>query len=290
MTGDIADSLTKYERAIALYDPAGHRPLVTRSGQEVQRSVLCYRSLSLWALGYPDAALVDASQALKDARDIGQAATLMFTLHLTALTHIFCGNYEVATAQCNEFIALANEKDALFRKAQGMSHKGCVLALTGQASDAIHTITCGITAIQAMEATIWLPFYLPCLARAHAELGQFDHAWRRIAEARNIVETTKERWCAADLYRVAGELACMSPQADAAKAEARFARALGIAREQQAKSWELRAAMSMARLLRNQGKHQQAQGLLAPLYGWFTEGFDTLDLKQAKILLDELVL
>jgi class 3 adenylate cyclase/predicted ATPase len=288
MTGDIADSLPHYDRAIALYDPAEHRPLVTRFGQDLQLSALCYRCISFWALGYPEAALVDASQALKDARDIGQAATLMFALHLTTLTHIFCGNYEVATAQCNEFIVLANEKDALLRKAQAMSHQGCVLALTGQASDAIHTITCGITAIQGMEATIWMPFYLTCLARAHAELGQFDHAWQRVAEARNIVETTKERWCEADLYRLAGELALMSPQADAAKAEAHFERALDVAREQQARSWELRTAMSMARLWRDQRKHQQAHDLLAPVYGWFTEGFDTLDLKEAKALLDEL--
>jgi class 3 adenylate cyclase/predicted ATPase len=288
MTGDIADSLPHYDRAIALYDAAEHRPLVTRFGQDLQLSALCYRSLSFWALGYPDAALLDASQALKHARDIGQAATLMFTLHLTALTHIFCGNYKLATAQCNEFIVLANEKDAMLRKAQAMSHKGCVLALMGQASDAIHTITCGIAAIQAMEATIWMPFYLPCLARAHAELGQFDHAWQRVAEARTIVETTKERWCEADLYRVAGELALMSPQADAAKAEAHFERALGIAREQQAKSWELRSATSMARLWRSQGKRQQAHDLLAPVYGWFTEGFDTLDLKEAKSLLEQL--
>jgi predicted ATPase len=288
MTGDIADSLPHYDRAIALYDAAEHRPLVTRFGQDLQLSALCYRSLSFWALGYPDAALLDASQALKHTRDIGQAATLMFTLHLTALTHVFCGNYELATAQCNEFIVLANEKDALLRKAQAMSHKGCVLALMGQASDAIHTITCGIAAIQAMEATIWMPFYLPCLARAHAELGQFDHAWQRIAEARTMVETTKERWCEADLYRVAGELALMSPQADAAKAEAHFERALGIAREQQAKSWELRAAMSMARLWHGQGKRPLAHDLLAPVYGWFTEGFDTVDLKEAKSLLEQL--
>ena len=131
-------------------------------------------------------------------------------------------------------------------------------------------------------------FYLPCLAHAYAELGQFDHAWQRIAEARTIMETTREKWCEANLYRVAGELALMPPQADAAKAEAHFERALGMAREQRAKSWELRAAMSMARLWRDQGKRQQARDLLAPVYGWFTEGFDTLDLKEAKSLLEQL--
>ena len=102
------------------------------------------------------------------------------------------------------------------------------------------------------------------------------------------VETTKERWSEAEVHRTAGEIALMSPEPDAAKAEACFERALATAREQQAKSWELRAAMSMARLWRDQSKRLQARDLLAPVYGWFTEGFDTLDLKEAKGLLDEL--
>jgi predicted ATPase len=102
------------------------------------------------------------------------------------------------------------------------------------------------------------------------------------------VETTKERWCEAEVHRVAGEIALTSLQSDAAKAEAYFERALAVARAQNAKSWELRAAMSMARLWRDQGKRDEARELLAPVYGWFTEGFDTLDLKEAKALLDEL--
>jgi predicted ATPase len=126
------------------------------------------------------------------------------------------------------------------------------------------------------------------LARAHAELGQFDDAWRCVGEAMTAAETTKERWFEAEIQRVAGEIALMSPEPDAAKAESYFERALAVAGKQQAKSWELRAAMSMARLLRDQGKRQEARDLLAPVYGWFTEGFDTLDLKEAKALLDAL--
>ena len=120
------------------------------------------------------------------------------------------------------------------------------------------------------------------------ELGQFDDAWRCIGEAMTAVETTKEKWCEADIHRMAGEIALKSPEPDAARAQAYFERALAVARQQQAKSWELRAAMSMARLLGDQGKRDAARELLAPVYGWFTEGFDTLDLKQAKALLDEL--
>jgi predicted ATPase len=126
------------------------------------------------------------------------------------------------------------------------------------------------------------------LARAYGELGQFDQAWSHIGEAITAVETTKEKWYEADVHRIAGEIALMSPKPDAEKAEACFDHALAVARQQQAKSWELRAATSMARLWRDQGKPQQARELLDPVYGWFTEGFDTLDLKQAKALLDEL--
>ena len=133
-----------------------------------------------------------------------------------------------------------------------------------------------------------MPTFLSYLVSAHAELGQFDEAWRCTTEARAAVEATEERWYEAEVNRIAGEIALLSPERDTAKAEASFERALAVARQQQAKSWELRAAMSMARLWRDQGKPQQARELLVPVYSWFTEGFETLDLKEAKALLDEL--
>ena len=135
---------------------------------------------------------------------------------------------------------------------------------------------------------MWSPLYLSYLGRADAEIGKFDDAWRYIGEAMTVVETTKERWHEAEINRMAGEIALMVPKRDALKAETHFEHALAIARQQQAKSWELRAAMSLARLWRDQGKVQQARELLAPVYGWFTEGFDTRDLKEAKALLEEL--
>ena len=133
-----------------------------------------------------------------------------------------------------------------------------------------------------------MPLWLSHLTRAYAELGQFNDARRCIGEAITAVETTKERWFEAELHRVAGEIALMSPEGGAAKAPAYFEHALAVARQQQAKSWELRSAMSLARLWRDQGNVQQARELLAPVYGWFTEGFDTRDLKEAKALLSEL--
>jgi predicted ATPase len=126
------------------------------------------------------------------------------------------------------------------------------------------------------------------LTRAYAGLGQFDDAWRCIGEAMKVIATSKERWCEAEVHRLAGEIALKSPERDSGTAREYFERALAVARQQQAKSWELRAAMSLARLWRDQGKPQQAREPLASIYGWFTEGFDTIDLREATALLDEL--
>jgi class 3 adenylate cyclase/predicted ATPase len=288
-TGDIADGRAHYDRAIALYDPVEHRPLATRFGVDIRVAILPFRSLALWVLGYPGAALADADCALHDAREIGHAATLMYALdHATMFAHIHCGSYTAARAELEELLALADEKSAAFWKAFGMMNQGCLFALTGKASDAVHVITSGMAAYRLTGATLHVPLYLPYLARAHAELGQFDDAWRCIDEAMTAAEAAKQKVYEAEVHRTAGEIALKVSDPGEAKAQAYFERALQIARQQQAKSWELRAAMSMARLWRDQGKRQQARELLAPVYGWFTEGFDTRDLKEAKTLLEEL--
>ena len=287
-TGDITEGRAHLNRANALYDPIEHRPLATRFGVDARVAILFYRSFSLWLLGYPEAALADTEQALKDAREIGQAATLMYAFCHAPFTHLHCGHYIAANAVAEDIAALAEEKGALFWKAFGMVGQGCALALSGKAPDAVQMITSGITALRSMGATVWVPLWLSHLTRAYAELGKFDDARRCIDEAMTAAEMTKERWYEAEVNRVAGEVALKSPEREEAKAEAYFERALAVARQQQAKSWELRAAMSMARLWRDQGKPQQARELLAPVYAWFTEGFDTLDLKEAKALLEEL--
>jgi predicted ATPase len=287
-TGDIAEGRAHYDQAIALYDPATHLPLATRFGQDIRVVILCQRSLALWLLGYPEAALADAEDAVKHGREIGQAATLIYALYYGRLTHFHCGIYAAVNAQLAEFVALVDEKGAEGWKGIGTSLQGCVLALTGKAADAVHMITSGLAAFRSIRGTQSAPLHVSYLAAAHAELGQFDDARRCMGEAMDILKTAKERWFEAEANRIAGDIALRSPAPDIAKAEAYFERALAVARQQQAKSWELRAAMSMARLWRDQGKPQQARELLAPVYGWFTEGFDTLDLKEAKALLDEL--
>ena len=287
-TGDITLGRTHSDRALALYNAAEHGPLATRFGQDSGVSILCYRALALLLLGYPDTALTDADRAVKNARDIGQAATLMFALLHAWLANFQCGNYDAVNALADELFALADEKSSLFWKAAGMLARGFAFALNGRASEAVQTITTGIAAWRATGSTLWLSLYFSQLASAYADLGQFEEAWRCIGEAISTIATTKERWFEAEVHRVAGEIALKSPQPDAAKAETYFERALSVARQQQAKFWELRASMSLARLWRGQGKVQQARELLAPVYGWFTEGFDTRDLKEAKALLEEL--
>jgi predicted ATPase len=288
LTGDLVDGKEHYDRALAIYDPAEHRPLTTRSGRDIRVALLASRSGCMWLLGYPAASRSDAERALKNARETGQATTLMVALFRASYSHILCGNYAAANAQIDELIALADERGAPYWKAIGTEVRGSLFAMTGKASDAVRAITSGITSLRSTEATLYEPYNLSYLAMAYAELGQLDDARRCIDDAIDKVEISKEKWCEAEAYRIAGEVELKSPEPDAVKAQAYFERALAVARAQQAKSWELRAAMSMARLWRDQGKRDEARDFLAPVYGWFTEGFDTVDLKEAKALLDEL--
>jgi predicted ATPase len=286
--GQFEEARAHLDRAIELYTPAKHRALATRFGQDARVAALFYRSRALWPLGYPDAALLDADLAVKDARETGQAASLMSALGLTSTTHIHCGRYAEARALLDELIALAEDKGANLWKAFGAMNRNFVVAFTEQPANAIEMISAGLTAWRATGATMLLPMRLATLANAYASFGQFDHAWHSIGEAMATIEATKERWYEAEVNRIAGEIALKTPKPLAARAQAYFERALAVARKQQAKSWELRAAMSLARLRRDQGRVREAHELLAPVYGWFTEGFATRDLKDANALLAEL--
>ena len=260
-TGDISQARTQFDRALALYDPIEHRPLAMRFGHDNKVAVLSYRAWTLWHLGYPDAALADSDHAVKDAREIGQAATLMYALYHALWPYVCCRNYVAAHALVDELLALADNKAASFWKAQATLYKGLLSGLNGKASDAVQMSTAGLAIYRSTGATSFVPTYLAYLARAYAELFQFDNAWRSIAEALTAIKISKERWCEAEVNRIAGEIALMCSEPDVTKAEDYFDRALSVAREQHAKSWELRAAMSMARLWRDQGKRQQAHEL-----------------------------
>jgi predicted ATPase len=289
LMGDFVDGKEHYDRALAIYDPSEHRQLTTRSGRDVGVAILSSRSNCLWLLGYPVASSNDAELALKNARENGQATTLMFALQAASYDHIFCRNYAAANALLDELMALADETAAPYWKADGTALRGWLFAVTGKASEAVRPITSGITSLRESGATLRVPFYLSHLAIAYAEIGQPDNARRCIDDAIETIERSNEKWSEAEVHRLAGEIALKSLTPHAVeKAEACFDRALAVARQQLAKFWELRAAMSMARLWRDQGRRDEAHDLLAPVYGWFTEGFDTRDLKEAEALLKEL--
>jgi class 3 adenylate cyclase/predicted ATPase len=288
MTGSFVQSRRHYDHGIALYDPVTHRPLVRLFGNDMLVGSLSIRSLALWSLGYPEASLSDANFSLGEARDIGDAGTLLFSLFFGAITHFLCGSYATTETLANELYTLADEQGAILWKSIGQQYRGWVLAVTGRASEAAQLLVPSLAAFHSTGSTGMRPSGLSWLGKSYADLDQPDDALRSINEAKDVIERTGDRWAEADVHRIAGEIALRSPQPDAATAEAHFERALSVARQQQAKSWELRAAMSMARLWRDQGRPQQARELLAPVYGWFTEGFDTLDLKEAKALLEAL--
>jgi tetratricopeptide (TPR) repeat protein len=176
MLGDFVEAQKHLDDAIARYDLAEHSPLAPRFGQESGVSILSTRSYVRWFLGKPEAALTDADLALKNARAIGHAPTLMFALSHASVTHRRCRRYATSYALVAELTALAENKGASFWKAMGMAHQGELHALTGKFSDAIRSLTAGIMALRSTGATFYVPYFLSDLARAYAELGQFNDA------------------------------------------------------------------------------------------------------------------
>jgi class 3 adenylate cyclase/tetratricopeptide (TPR) repeat protein len=289
-TGSFAQSRIHCDHAIALHDP-GHQPLALLFGLTGRVEILGIRSQALWFLGYPEAAVADANQSLKEARDLGDAGILFQVLNSTIVTHFLSGNYAAAEALANDLLTFADEQKSLVLwKPAGLLYRGWLFAVTSRASEAIQLITSGFAPYRSSGATNLTPVGLSLLGKTYAELGRPNEALRSIDEAKDVIERTGETWFEVHVHCIAGEIALKSLPPDVARAEAHFERARAVARQQQAKSWELRAATSMARLWRDQGKPQQARELLAPIYGWFTEGFDTRDLQEAKALLDKLTL
>ena len=240
------------------------------------------------ALGLPRSRTCGCRARVSHAREIEHATTLMYALNHASYTYLQCGDFNSASALAAELDALADEKGAAEWKAQGLMTQGALRLLTGKPSDAVRLLTTGINAFRLAGATVFIPRYLTYLATAYTILSQYDNALRVMSEATEAVDRANDRWCEAEVARVAGEVALLAPKKESAKAQKYFERALAVARQQQAKSWELRAAMSLARFWRSQRKVQQARELLASVYGWFTEGFDTRDLKEAKALLEQL--
>jgi tetratricopeptide (TPR) repeat protein len=192
--GDFAEAKAHFDQGIALFDPAERRPLAMRFGEDRKIALLHWRSKALWILGYPEKALRDVDQALKDAREIDHAASLLWALSTSFFfVDTYCGNYATATARVDKLIALAHEKNSAHWKAAGMFGRGRLLGLAGRAADAVKMITSGINDWRSTGATFHLPTWLLYLAENHAELCQSDEAWRCIGEAAMLVEKTEER-------------------------------------------------------------------------------------------------
>jgi class 3 adenylate cyclase/tetratricopeptide (TPR) repeat protein len=286
--GDILGGRAHLDKAMSLYDPAEHRPLGTRFGQEGGVAILSNRPLALWLLGYPTAALEEADAALCYAQELGQTASFLYALARIAWFHLVVGTYDTAARQIDNLMSMAKEMEGSYWTAAGMILQGCMFALTGKSSTAIELINAGITVSRAKGSNLLrMPWYLSCTSRAHAALGQLDQAWRCLDDAVTAMDTTKEAWPRAELHCIAGDLALASSSPDTATAQLYFERAISVAREQKARSWELRAAIRLAALWRDLNERQRGMDLLGPIYATFTEGFETPDLKAAKTLLTE---
>ena len=288
LAGDFVRGRAHFDQAIALYDPVEHRSLTTRFSQDLGAVILTQRSTALWILGYPNSARTDFERGIRHAREIGHAATLMYALATASYTNLHLGDCAAEIGLLDELAVLAEQKAAVLWQVLEKCARGALLTIIDNPSGAVEILSAGIASLRSGGATTWALIWLPWLALANAQLGKSDEAWHCISEALSLIEESNQRGVEAEVHRVAGEILLASAIPDERKGEEHFACALTVARQQLAKSWELRASVSLARLWREQGKPQQARELLAPVYGWFTEGLDTRDLKEAKVLLEEL--
>ena len=286
--GDLDLARTHLERALALYDPQEHHSLAFRSGQDP--GVVC-RGFVAWALGmlgYPDQALQRNRETFALPQELSHSFSLAYALDFAARIHQLRREEQLTQERAQALIALSREHGFTQRLATGTIMWGWALTAQGQGEEGIAQIRQGLAAFQATGAELAQPYYLALLGEAYGELGQADEGLKVLAKALATIHTTGEQFCEAELHRLKGKLLLACSAEHHAEAEACFQQALDVARRQRARSWELRAAMSLSRLWQQQGKRDEARALVAPIYGWFTEGFDTADLQEAKALLEEL--
>jgi TOMM system kinase/cyclase fusion protein len=286
--GAVVSAHTDLAQGIALYDSQEYDASTLLYGEDTGMTCRCYAARALWCLGYPDQGLTQSQAAMALAQQIANPFSLGFALGNIAAFHQIRREVRAAQAYAEAAISIATEQRFPQLKANGSLLHGWALAQQGQAKEGSEQIIQGLTAWRATGAEIARPYYLALLAEAHGTLGEPEAGLMALAEALTLADTTGERWYEAELYRLKGELLLQQSLDNQAEAENCFHHAIAIAQNQQAKSWELRAATSFTKLWQRQGKHQEAYDLLAPVYYWFTEGFDTADLKDAKALLNEL--
>ncbi|MBI3797574.1 MAG: tetratricopeptide repeat protein, partial [Deltaproteobacteria bacterium] len=304
--GEPASARKYFEQGIALYDPQKHRSHTYRAAvQNPGVSCLSYAAFALWCLGYPDQALKRSYTAITLAQELAHPFSLAWALSNPTSVHQFRGEAQAAREQAEASMVLCREHGFPLFLASGTHMRGVALAEQGEVEEGIVQMRRGLSAWRATGAEIARPPLLASLAAAYGKTGQIEEGLTVLAEALSVVDRSGERVYEAELYRLKGTLTLQKFQVSGSKfqvppntqhlapntqeeAEACFLKAIDVARRQQAKSLELRAVMSLARLWQQQGKKEEARQMLAEIYNWFTEGFDTADLQEAKALLEEL--
>ena len=288
--GELTQARRHLEQAISFYDPQQHHSFTLHNPGV---TCLAIAALALWLLGYPDQSLKRLQEALTIAQESTHPFSLAFALHVAAHVYHCRREGEVVQAQAEALMALSHEQGFALREAAGIIYQGWGLAEQGQKEAGIVQLRQGLAAWHGTGAGFNWPYFLSFLAEMYGQVGQAEEGLNLLAEALNAVDKTGDCHYEAELYRLKGELILQSqvqgPKSKVEKeAEDCFLKAIEIARKQQAKSLELRAGMSLARLWQQQGKKTEAHQMLSEIYNWFTEGFDTKDLQEAKALLTEL--
>jgi predicted ATPase len=286
--GATAAAHAHFTQGIALHNPQQHHAAAFLYGEDV--GVIChsYAAWTLWYLGYPDQGLAQSQHAVTLAQQSAHPFSLCFALSRAVVFHQLRLEMQAAQKCAEATIVIATEQGFPQFRAFSSLLRGWALAHQGQAQDGIAQIEQGLTAYHATGAEVGRPYSLGLLADVHGTMGQPEAGLTVLTEALSLADTTGAWWYESELYRLKGELLLQQNADNQAEAENCLQQAIAIAQKQSAKSWELRAATSLARLWQQQGKRQEAHDLLTPVYNWFTEGFDTADLKDAKALLDKL--
>jgi class 3 adenylate cyclase/predicted ATPase len=286
--GEYAAAWTHLEQGVALTDPATQRAEVLRHDVVPGVTCLAFAAWALWCLGYPTQAVQRSHEALALAQELAHPQSLAQARHWAAFLHHRRREVPAVQVQADALLTLATAQGFPLFVGYGRCWRGWALAMQGHGAAGLAQLRQGLAALLAMGLTLSQPFCLVLLAEAAGHAGQVEEGLRLLAETLMALEASGRGDLLAEVYRLQGALLLQQTAQDTTQAEASFQQALAIARRQQAKSWELRAAISLSRLWQQQGKREEARELLAPIYGWFTEGFDTADLQEAKTLLNEL--
>jgi adenylate cyclase len=276
------------EEGITRYTPDQRHNLAFRIGHDPGVACRVLAAVTLWFLGYPEQALAHVHHALALAHALSYSPSLAFARCWAACVYQLRRDVPAMHEQAEAAVALSTEQGFPLLVAMGTSLCGWTLAMQGQTEAGMAQVRQGITAWRATGGAVLVPYFCTMLAEVCGHLGHTADALQALAEAHTLVEQQEERWWEAEIYRLRGVLLLRQTGTSQAEAETLLQRALDVARRQKAKSLELRAAMSLARLWQQQGKRDAALELLAEVYGWFIEGFDTADLLEAKGLLEDL--